>query len=316
MMISLILILFATVAVMVWSANGVAKSTQSLAEALKVSPMLIALTAVAFGTSAPELVVSVLSALSGNVAVAVGNGIGSNMVNVGVVLAITLLITPLWVPARLSSRELPLLLLTTLLLGIIFYDGSFTRGEGFLLLLLLLPVLWLMAYWGKQQSSLASNNIPIERAIFHFVAMLSLLLISAHFMLKAAIVLAQQLGVSEVYIGLIVIAIGTSLPELVVSVAAALRGLKDVAIGSILGSNIFNLLGVIGIAGALSSGFQSPDLLMKIYLPLLLLTILLYVICYMAKRNTVNGEIYIGRGAAVALLSSYAITIWIWHSVR
>ena len=313
-MLEALIIITLAIGVLAWSANGVACSAQDIACMLGVSPMLIGFTVVAFGTSAPELATSLLAALAGKPAVAIGNGIGSNLVNTGVVLGLTLVSIPMLIPRQVLYRELPLLLASTLLLGYFFSDNWFRPYEGWWLLGLFVPVMWLLVHW---------NNTPGEQvldtdkslwrtwAVFFF--MLAVLLYSADQLVKSAIFLAYQWGVSELFIGTILVAIGTSLPELVVCIAAVLNRSSSMALGNILGSNIFNIFGVLGLAAGLSIGYGFIGIFARAYIPLAFITLFFATIVYFAAwRSKKNKDMYLGRLSGVALLCAYAVCVVIF----
>lgn len=308
-MIQALIVLVVATAVLVWSANGLARSAQNMAQLFGVSPMLIGFTVVAFGTSAPELATSMVAALRGNPGVAVGNGIGSNLVNTGVVLGLTLIGAPILVTRGVLRRELPLLALATILTGYLFWDNNFSTAEGWLLLMLLVPVLWCLVLWSADSShgkkaTVSANQI--YRVFSVFLLTLLLLLVSAHQLVNAAIFLAHYWGVSELLIGMILVAIGTSLPELAVCIAAMARRAGAMALGGILGSNIFNIFAVLGLAGALSSGYTHPDLLTRIYTPLAILTAVFFALIYLVDwRIGDNTGVYIGRLTGVTLICAY-----------
>lgn len=301
-------------AVLVWSANGMVRAAQDMAHQLGASPMLIGFTVVAFGTSAPELVVSVFAALSDNPGVAVGGGIGSNLVNTGVVLGLTLVSRPLLVDRKILWREFPLLGVATALVGYCFWDNHFATYEGVLLLVLLPLMLWLLVHWGSDVSSAPQkSDTRLSWTIAVFVVMLLLLLFSADQLVKAAIELAHHWGVSELLIGIILVALGTSLPELVVCIVALLRNSGAMALGSLLGSNIFNIFGVLGLAAALSSGYTNPELFVRVYVPLMAMTLLLFtpvLLNYGRGRDT--NSLYLGRGLGFALLLAYCGCVVVW----
>ncbi|MEL6404335.1 MAG: calcium/sodium antiporter [Chloroflexota bacterium] len=229
-----------------------------LAESAGVSPLVVGLTIVAIGTSAPELIVSISAALSGSADIAVGNVVGSNIANIGLILGLSALIYPVSVHVTMLRREIPIMLFVTLLAVWMFNDNTLTRGEGGVLLigLVLFTAFMLVASRQEQQTDGdASADQPVtvgrlKEGMRTLVGML-LLVIGAQLTVSNATELARNVGVSEVVIGITLVALGTSLPELVTSITAAWRKQSDIAIGNIVGSNIFNILGILGVSALL-----------------------------------------------------------------
>ena len=241
------------------------RGASKLAAALKVSPLVIGLTVVAFGTSSPELAVSIRSAISAQSDIALGNVVGSNIFNVLFILGISALIVPLVVSSCLIRRDVPIMILSSLTLLLFGVDGRISRVDG----LMLFSALIAYTYWCIRQSRREAPEVKVELAkgtpqlkskpslfVNHVglvVLGLVFLSIGSHFLVKSSVFVATRLGISELVIGLTIIAAGTSLPEVVTSVTAALRGQRDIAVGNVVGSNIFNILGVLGLASLLSS---------------------------------------------------------------
>ncbi len=249
---------------LIWSADRFVDSSAAIAKNLGVPKFIIGLTIVAFGTSAPEIVVSISAALKGNGDLAVGNSLGSNLANIGLVLGITALIAPLPIQRHLLSHETPILLFVTAIAGYCLYDGKLSMPEGFLLLGSLVPVLSIMVMGKKGHEVAEDEEIPeleTGKAAFWFVVGLTLLIISSETLVWGATEVALAFGVSPLIIGLTVIAIGTSLPELAASVMSALRGHHDIALGNIIGSNIFNLLVVLAVPALI----QQPEMGMEVF---------------------------------------------------
>lgn len=250
-------------AVLTWSADRFIAGASVTARALGVPTLIVGLTVVGIGTSLPEMLVSTMAALDGNAGIAVGNAIGSNIANVGLILGVTALVAPLTVSSGLLRRELPMLLVITVAVGLLLLDLHVGRPEGALLLLGLLAVVVWMGWQaqrgedppdviGAEFEEAIPSDVPLPRALLWVVAGLGLLLASSRLLVWAAVGIAEGLGVSDLVIGLTIVAVGTSLPELAAGIASARRGEHDIAIGNIIGSNMFNLLGVLGIAGVIA----------------------------------------------------------------
>ena len=252
--------LIAGLAMLVLGAEALVRGAARLAAAFGVSSLVIGLTIVAFGTSAPELSVSVLAALRGVPDLAVGNAVGSNSFNILVILGLAALVTPLAVRRRLVRQELPLLIAVTLLVMGLGLNGSLSCLDGALLLAVLVGYLTLLG-WQLHEAKAASPVRPRVRSRRHLLLDATLVLVGlallvqgSQRLLGGATALALALGASPRVIGLTVVAAGTSLPELATSVMAAIRHERDIAVGNVLGSNLFNLLGVLGAAALASPG--------------------------------------------------------------
>lgn len=259
-------------------AEALVRGASSIALRLGITPLIIGLTIVAFGTSAPELAVSVKSALAGNSGIALGNVIGSNIANIGLILAITALIRPIQVQSQVVKRDIPLMILASMLFWGLLLDGELSLIDGVVLLSLLVGYL-AFSYISSKNSNEeeeieAGPNNPLLSVLFIVVG-ISMLVGGGILFVNGAVDLAKTFGVSEVIIGLTIVAIGTSMPELVTSVIAALKGQSDIAIGNIVGSNIFNILGILGITAIVqpvsSLGFQSVDFIVMLAFAVIIL---------------------------------------------
>ena len=247
---------------LVWSADRFIVGASSTAGHFGVPPLIIGMVIVGFGTSAPEMVVSAQAALDGNPDLALGNALGSNIVNTGLVLGLTALIAPIMVHSNLVRKEIPILICIGLMFGAFLYDGSLTRFEsGILLSGFFALVGWAIYSALREQDdhlgveveqNLQGHEFPLKVALFWLLAGLALLILSSRILVWGAIGIAEQLGVSSLVIGLTIVALGTSLPELAASIIAARKGQHDIAIGNVVGSNMFNILAVAGIAGFIS----------------------------------------------------------------
>ncbi|WP_426416091.1 calcium/sodium antiporter [Aestuariirhabdus sp. LZHN29] len=306
-------------AALIWSADKFVEGAAATARQLGMSPLLIGLTVVALGTSAPEILVSIMAAMDGHAGLAAGNAIGSNIANIGLVLAITALIAPLPVKNSLILREIPLLVAITLLAGWCLLDLHLGLVDGILLLSGLAITLYLLFRWQKpplaaENQQLADNeadeipDIPLARALAILLVGLTVLLVSARALVWGATEIALLFGVSDLVIGLTVVAIGTSLPELAASVASALKGHHDIALGNIVGSNIFNLLAVLAMPGLIAPTHFETEILLRDYASMLALTLLLAAMAWLALRRGGIGR-YSG-GILFACYSAYYVALY------
>jgi len=292
-----ILAVVAGLIVLTWSADRFVVGASGLARGLGVSPLLIGLTIVAFGTSAPEVFVAILASLQGNPGLAIGNAIGSNIANIGLVLGASALIAPLLVRSAILRREFPVLLLVTLLGFFLILDGSLGRIDGLILVAgLVLLMTWLVfsALRGRMEpdalgvdlAEAAPAPMPLPRALGLLTLGLVLLLLSSQALVWGAVEIAGALGVSDLIIGLTIVAIGTSLPELATSVVAAWKGENELAIGNIIGSNLFNLLAVLAVPGLLAPGLLENSVLIRDYPVMIGLTFLLFLLALGHRKGS------------------------------
>ncbi|MCU0833245.1 MAG: calcium/sodium antiporter [Chromatiaceae bacterium] len=257
---------------LVWGADRLVGGAAALAQHLGMSPLLIGITVIGFGTSAPEILVSAVASLDGAPGLAIGNAVGSNIANIGLILGITALVAPFAVHSRTLSREFPVLIAVTLLVPLLMaFDGHLGRLDGSLLLALFVVLLWwavrtARAPNGDPLAAETEAEIPkigLATAVTRFLVGLIVLLAASRALVWGASNIARDLGVSELVIGLTIVAIGTSLPELAASVMSALRKEPDLALGNVLGSNLFNLLAVLCLPGIIAPGAVDPDLLTR-----------------------------------------------------
>ena len=246
--------------------DGLVRGASGIARRFGISPLMIGLTVVAFGTSAPELVVSIIATLGGSHAVAVGNVVGSNIFNVLLVLGLCAVVTPLVVAQQLVVRDVPVMIAASLLVLFFGLDGRINALEGALLALGLVWFCWdslrvstrespevKQEYEGAAPAGVApAGSVGLDAVVL--VVSLAALVLGARWMVDASVTLARDLGVDEAVIGLTIVAAGTSLPELATSFVATLRGERDIAVGNVVGSCIFNLLGILGVASLVSGG--------------------------------------------------------------
>lgn len=288
-----ILAIISGFAMLVWGADRFVHGAAATARNLGVSTLVIGLTIVGFGTSAPEILVSAIAALNHNPGLAVGNAIGSNITNVGLVIGVTALITPLTVNSTTLRREFPLLFIVMLLALALLLDQRLSRVDGTILLVgLALLVFWLvrLGLSGKRPEPMTAEfereipKISLGQGLLWTAVGLVVLLISSRILVYGAVNIAHMLGVSDLIIGLTIVAIGTSLPELAASVMSALKNEPDIALGNVIGSNMFNLLGVLGLPGALSPMSFPSALLTRDVTFMIGLTIAMFLFAYGFKK--------------------------------
>jgi cation:H+ antiporter len=304
---------------LVWGADRFVHGAAATARNLGVSPMIIGLTIVGIGTSAPEILVSAMAAWQGNPALGIGNAIGSNIANIDLVLGTTALVTPLAVKSETLRREYPIMFSIMLLALVLLLDGELSRLDGWILL----AGLGLMILWMVQQG-LRRDHDPMEDefeqeipristpiAIFWLGLGLVLLLGSSRALVWGAVNIAQAMGISDLVIGLTVVAIGTSLPELAASVMSALRKEPDIAIGNVIGSNMFNLLAVLGLPGVIKPHVLEPEVLSRDFPTMIGLSIALFAMAYGFK-----GDGRLNRWEGLLLLLAYFGYLgWLYLSV-
>ena len=301
-------------AVLVWSADKFVDGAVGVAEFCGMSTLLIGMVVVGFGTSAPELTVSVISASQGNPELALGNAYGSNIANIALILGATALISPILMQRSVLRGDLPILLAVSVLSIILVWDGSVARWNGILLLIVFTAA---MAYSIRRElkkaklekSESPSDNadtaepkkVSLGKSIFWLVLGLVLLVVSSRALVWGAVEIARTLGVSDLLIGLTIVAIGTSLPELASSIAAARKGENDLALGNIIGSNLFNTLAVVGLAAIVSPMDAIEKAVAYRDMPLMIaLTVALIVLGFRRK-----GDGRLNRIAGAILLAVY-----------
>ncbi|MCO6411345.1 MAG: calcium/sodium antiporter [Thiogranum sp.] len=307
---------------LVWSADRFVEGAAATASHAGMPSLLIGMVIVGFGTSAPEMVVSAMAALDGSPALALGNALGSNIVNTGLILGVTALLVPIVVHSKIVRRELPLLLLIGLLTGALLLDNALTRVESLLLLAGFFGLIgWTIAaalrnredvLAADMDKELAARPMPLRRAIFWLAAGLLLLIVSSRILVWGAVTIAHALGVSDLIIGLTIVALGTSLPELAASVIAARKGEHDIAIGNVVGSNMFNLLAVVGIAGMIAPMESMPTaVLLRDWPVMMVMTVGLFLMAFGFR-----GEGRINRLEGMLLLLAYiAYNVWLVFTV-
>ncbi len=278
-------------AILVWSADKFVEGAASTAKHLGMPSLLIGILIVGFGTSAPEMVVSAIAAMEGNPALALGNALGSNIVNIALILGITAIVAPITVNSKIVKKEIPLLLLIVLASGYLLFDNTLTLGEGIVLISGFFTLIaWsiVSAFRGRgdtleaeMDSELIEHEMSLKAGIIWLIIGLVLLIASSRLLVWGAVGVATEFGVSDLIIGLTIVALGTSLPELAASVIAARKGEHDIAIGNVVGSNMFNILAVIGIATIIAPMNGIPvEVLNRDWIVMFVLTIALLVMSY------------------------------------
>lgn len=269
-MVTSFVILIIGFAALVWSADRFVYGAAALAKNMGIPTLIIGLTVVAMGSSAPEIMVSASAALADKTDTAVGNAVGSNITNILLVLGVTALLRPLSVSSMTLKREMPLVLLISVAAWYVFSDNYFSFAEGIALMIafaVFIGGLVIVSLRAKNQDDPfvseacedVPNDVSTKSAVFWLVIGMILLPISSHFLVESAVDIAKYFGLSDLVIGLTIIAIGTSLPELAACIAGVLKNEDDLALGNIVGSNIFNLLAVLPLAGIINPSIIDPS---------------------------------------------------------
>lgn len=314
MLIPLLAVVFAF-AVLVWSADLFVAGAASIAENLGLSPVVIGLTIVSLGTSAPEILVSVTAALTGSGGLAIGNAVGSNIANIWLVLGITLIVAPICVHPGCMRSEMPTLLAVTAGTGLLLLDVELERSDAILMIVTLVVIMWQLVRSSKDPD--VADDVDEEefphltplRAWLSFLLGLLFLVGSSRLLVWGASDVAIKLGVPELVIGLTIVAVGTSLPELAATVASALRGHAEIAIGNIIGSNLFNLLAVMAMPGLLAPEALPANFLFRDYGAMCAATLLLALAMYSGRRHPdmEDNQSYLGRRSGVLFCLCYAL---------
>lgn len=295
---------------LVWSADRFVEGAAFTARHFGMPPLLVGMVIVGFGTSAPEMAVSALAAVQGNPGIALGNAYGSNITNIALILGLTALMSPILVHSQVVRKELPILLGITALAAWQLWDGEITQTDAIVLLLVFAGVMaWSIwqgmtkgddALGAEIEQELIEHSMTLRKAVIWLVVGLLFLIVSSRMLVWGAVEIAQAFGVSDLIIGLTVVAVGTSLPELASSIIAARKGENDIALGNILGSNLFNTLAVVGIAGMISPMAVEPEVLTRDIAVMAGLTVLLFIFAYGFR-----GQGRINRYEGAALLACY-----------
>ncbi|WP_273425735.1 calcium/sodium antiporter [Marinobacter sp.] len=289
---------------LVWSADKFVEGAAATAKHLGMPTLLIGMVIIGFGTSAPELAVSAMAAADGNPGLALGNGYGSNITNIALIVGLTAVIAPIAVHSQVIRKELPLLLVLTLIAGAQLIDGQLTRLDGWVLLAVFAGVMGWSIYQGFQgkedplggdaDAEMIAHPMPLKTAVIWVVVGLILLVVSSRLLVWGAVTIAQTLGVSDLVIGLTIVAIGTSLPELASALAAIKKNEHDLILGNILGSGIFNTLAVVGLAAVIEPLQVDPEVLYRDWTLMLALTLGLLLMGYYGitgkRKRITRGE--------------------------
>lgn len=305
---------FASVALglflLVWSADKFVDGASDVARYLGMSPLLIGMVIIGFGTSAPEMVVSAMSSANGSPGIALGNAYGSNITNIALILGLTSLLMPINVHSQVLKKELPILLgITVLTIGLIA-DLDLSRLDAIVLLVVFSGIVgWTIkqgltenkdALGTEMDMELSTHHTPIKKSVFFLIFGLLVLVLSSRLLVYGAVGIATALGVSEILVGLTVVAVGTSLPELASSVIAARKGESDLALGNVLGSNLFNTLAVVGISGSIAPSTIEREIFYRDISVMTALTLLLFFFSYGFR-----GKGRISRVEGAILLAGY-----------
>ncbi|WP_173637052.1 calcium/sodium antiporter [Marinobacter sp. P4B1] len=279
--------IIAGLVLLVWSADKFVEGAAATAKHLGMPTLLIGMVIIGFGTSAPELAVSAMAASDGNPGLALGNGYGSNITNIALIVGLTAIIAPIAVHSQVIRKELPLLLVLTLIAGAQLLDGELSRLDGWVLLGVFAAVMGWSIYQGYQgkedplagdtETEMIAHPMPLKSAITWLVVGLVLLIVSSRILVWGAVTIAQSLGISDLIIGLTIVAIGTSLPELASALAAVKKNEHDLILGNILGSGIFNTLAVVGLAAVIEPLSVAPEVLYRDWTLMFGLTLALLV---------------------------------------
>lgn len=300
-MLTAILAIIIGFVLLVWSADKFVESASATAFHAGMPPLLIGMLIVGFGTSAPEMVVSAMAALEGSPALALGNALGSNVVNISLVLGFAAIIAPLTVQSKIVTKELPLLMVVVLVLGAMLWNHTLSQLEAWALLIGFFVVIFWSIYSGMKNKGdameadtvedLKTNTMSLKVAGVWLVMSLVLLIGSSRLLVWGAVDVAHALGISDLIIGLTVVALGTSLPELAATVIAARKGEHDIALGNVIGSNMFNILAVIGIAAAIKPMENiGSEIFWRDWMTMMVTTVVLFItaISFKGKKGRIN----------------------------
>ncbi len=318
-----ILSIIAGLALLVWSADRFIYGAAAMAKDLGVSSMIIGITIVGFGTSAPEMLVSSMAAIGGNPGLGIGNALGSNIANILLILGFTALIIPLGVDSRTLRHEFPILLVVMLATWWLLSDGELGRMNGITLVFgLFLVMAWLIydAMHARPDDPMLQefedeipDSVPMKKAIFWFLLGLGVLLVSSRMLVWGSVNIAEMMGISDLVIGLTIVAIGTSLPELAASIASALKNESDLAVGNVIGSNLFNTLGVLALPGLIHPSMLEAETLSRDIPVMVGATVLLFIFGYKFR----GGHGRINRFEGGLLLACFvAYQFMIFNSIR
>jgi cation:H+ antiporter len=301
-----VLLLLAGLVLLTFGADVLVKGASSLAGSLGISPLVIGLTVVAFGTSAPEMSVSVSSAFKGSAEIAVGNVVGSNICNVLLILGLSAMAASLVVQKQLVRFDIPLMIYGSFIVFLMSIDGQISRLDGLLLFAGIVAYTVFLILEARREGVAKTDSAeaifvqPMWKNVLYIAIGLLMLIVGSQWLVDGAVAIAKHLGLSELVIGLTIVAVGTSLPELATSVMASLKGERDIAVGNILGSNIFNIGAVLGISGLVApQGLPVAQSLLMVDIPVMILVALLCLPIFLANYT-------VTRLDGLAFLVSYA----------
>ncbi|WXU00278.1 MAG: Inner membrane protein YrbG [Catillopecten margaritatus gill symbiont] len=297
---------------LIWSADAFTDNGARIATIFKVSPLVIGLLIFGFGTSAPEMLVSGLAAMEGNTGISIGNAIGSNIFNIALVLGISALITPIEVKNSVLKKEWVFLLFVTIVTGFLLWDRRLDVVDGLILVALLVTFLTYTLKTAKNSNSHEFDELvedadenQVGKTWLMLILGLIVLIASAKLIVWGGVAVAKSYGISDLVIGLSVIALGTSLPELAVSIASVLKKQYDMVVGNVIGSNLFNTIAVLAIPGLIHPSDIADKVMTRDYPVMLLLTVLLFVLAYkFHKKHAVN------RMGGVVLIAIFGLYMW------
>lgn len=297
-----------------FGAEWLVRGASRIATSLGVSPLVIGLTVVAYGTSAPEIIASVIASVQNHPEVTLGNVLGSNIANIGLILGLTALVSPFAVALQLMRRELPIMMVVTLVFFGLAWRLEFDRWIGIFFLLAMVVFTWLSLRWARQESRTVQKEFEsfedaagmrkgssLKNDVWLTVGGLAVLFVGGHLLVTGAVTVAQAMGLSDVIIGITLVAVGTSLPELATSVVAVRRGEADIMVGNLVGSNMFNILGALAVSAVIRPVTVNPSLLRFEFPALLFFSLAMVVTLYTGKR--------VARWEGVVLLVAYAVFI-------
>ena len=301
---------------LLWGANRFIDGSSAVARNLGVPPLIIGLTIVGLGTSFPEMLISGMAAWQGNTGLSIGNAVGSNIANLGLVLGATAIIIPLQIHSKTLRREFPVMFLVMILAMVLLADGELGRMDGLILLIgFAFMVVWVIHLGRSTQKAdplvdeyvhQMPQTMSTLRAVGLAVGGLLILLVSSRLLVWGAVDIARSFGISDLVIGLTIVAVGTSLPELAASIISAVKGETDIAIGNVIGSNMFNLLPVLALPGLISPGLIDPAVLTRDYPVMLGLSIAVF---FMALG--MRGPGWINRAEGGLLLAAFCGYQWL-----
>ncbi len=305
---------------LVYSADKFVMGAAATASYLGVSSMVVGLIIIGFGTSAPEMVVSAIAALNGNPGLGLGNAVGSNITNIALVLGVGIIVSPLLISSNTVKREMPILLFVTLFVLLLMWDGEQSRTDGIILIASMFSLTLWMAWVGLKQSKNDILKDEIEAEMRHDISKkaawlwlifgMIMLPVASSILVNGATTIAIKMGMSPVTIGLTIVALGTSLPELSATIACMKKQEHDLALGNIVGSNMFNLLGVLGISASIKSYEIPEDFLSTDYLVMLDLTLalLIFSLLYVVRKKPIP------RFVGYLFVASYFIyMVWLFQ---